>query len=137
MEDLRKQRNMMESIHRQKSRELWLKSGDQNSKFFHLKTIIQCRKNIINLIKDGERWIQKEHKIANYFKENFETLFSSNHSRRDLELENLFGERISKEDNFMLSVRPTEMEIKETVWSLHPLKSPIPDGFLGIFYRNY
>ncbi|XP_060957672.1 uncharacterized protein LOC133029200 [Cannabis sativa] len=29
------------------------------------------------------------------------------------------------------------MEIKNAVWSLHPLKSPGPDGFSGIFYRKY
>lgn len=32
---------------------------------------------------------------------------------------------------------PSEEEIKENVWNLHPLKSPGPDGFQGIFYRKY
>lgn len=32
---------------------------------------------------------------------------------------------------------PTEGEIKDCLWSLHPLKSPSLDGFYGNFYRNY
>ena len=32
---------------------------------------------------------------------------------------------------------PSIEEIKDIIWRLHPLKSPGPDGFLGIFYRTY
>lgn len=37
----------------------------------------------------------------------------------------------------MLSSIPLEIEIKKSIWSLHPLKSSGPDGFSGIFYRRY
>lgn len=32
---------------------------------------------------------------------------------------------------------PEEEEIKRIVWELHPLKSPSPDKFSGIFFRKY
>lgn len=32
---------------------------------------------------------------------------------------------------------PLEDEIKRCVWEMHPLKSPGPDGFSGVFFRMY
>lgn len=41
-----------EVLWRQKSRELWLKLGDKNTKFFHISTIIRRKRNSIDAIKD-------------------------------------------------------------------------------------
>lgn len=51
------QRNTLEYIFRQKSREVWLKHGDRNTKFFHLSLITQRRRNKIMAIKKEESWI--------------------------------------------------------------------------------
>nr|POE60828.1 hypothetical protein CFP56_39840 [Quercus suber] len=40
-----------EILWKQKSRELWLKEGNKNMKFFHLSTIIRRRHNSFNVIK--------------------------------------------------------------------------------------
>ncbi len=61
---------------RQKSRELWLKEGDRNSKFFHLSTLIRRRKNFINEIKtEHGSWLQSRTDIGNYFTEKFKDLY--------------------------------------------------------------
>lgn len=74
MESLKIQRNMLEYIHRQKSRELWLKEGDQNTKYFHLSTIVRRKRNIIEVIRDGNNWIYGDRNIAEYFKPNLESI---------------------------------------------------------------
>ena len=43
-----------EVLWRQKSRELWLKLGDKDSKFFHLSTIIRRRNNNVDAIVGGK-----------------------------------------------------------------------------------
>lgn len=43
-----------EILWKQKPRELWLKEGDRNTKFFHLSTIIKRWQNNIDAIKSEE-----------------------------------------------------------------------------------
>lgn len=53
IKELRTQRSRWESIIRQKSRDIWLKESDKNTKFFHLRTVTKRRLNRVNAIKDG------------------------------------------------------------------------------------
>ena len=61
---------------KKKSRELRVKEGDRNTKFFHLSTIIRRRRNCISEIKlDDGSWINSRVEIQNYFIDNFKTLY--------------------------------------------------------------
>ena len=62
----------------QKSREIWLKDGDRNSRFFHLTTLVRRRRNFISDIKqeDGS-WISGKEAIQEYFNANFQSLYQS------------------------------------------------------------
>lgn len=135
-EELRTQRARLKDIYRQKSRELWLKEGDQNTKFFHLSTVIQCRRNMIDAIKDGDNWVLREEKIVEYFQQNFKELFDSNLNRLEVHFENLFSEKITERENINLLRIPIKEEIKDGDWTIHPFKSLRPDGFSGIFFRK-
>ena len=65
-----------EILWHQKSRELWLKHGDKNSKFFHLSTTIQRRRDNIDAIKTGDgNWISESNHIRHLFLEGFKNLF--------------------------------------------------------------
>jgi hypothetical protein len=65
-----------EILWRQKSREMWLKDGDKNSKFFHLSTVIGRKRNSIDDIKNGDgEWITCKKDIRIHVVESFQHLF--------------------------------------------------------------
>lgn len=79
----------------------------------------------------------EEKEIARYFKDKFEELFKSSHPHFSLALDCLLPKKITEEEIRFLGKIPTEEEIRECVWTLHPLKSSGPDGFPGSFFRTY
>uniref|UniRef100_A0A2N9G4J9 Reverse transcriptase zinc-binding domain-containing protein n=1 Tax=Fagus sylvatica TaxID=28930 RepID=A0A2N9G4J9_FAGSY len=123
---------------RQKSRELWLKEGDQNSRFFHLSTIIRRRRNYINEIKanDGS-WLNSRKDIGDYFTAKFIDLYQSQHPQFPPNLEDLIEACISDAENEALCSVLSEYEIKRAVFEMNPLKAPGPDGLPGLFYKHY
>lgn len=133
MESLKIQRNRLESIHRQKSHELWRKEGNQNTKYFHLSTVVKGRRNRLEAIRDGNFWIHGDQNIAEYFKTKFGELYRTQHPKLDEDFESLLVEKVTFEENNFLSRIPSEEEIKGSVWDLHPLKSPGLDVFLVFF----
>jgi hypothetical protein len=104
---------------KQKSRELWLKEGDRNSKFFHLSTLVHCRRNQIADIKleDGFS-IHSRDQISDYFSKHFEEVFKSSHPIIPLDLEGLVSPCISDRENFNLFRIPDASEIKNVVWDI-------------------
>jgi hypothetical protein len=123
---------------RQKSRDLWLRKGDRNSKFFHLFTIIRGRRNFFAEIKlNNGQWIQSREEIERYFKENFLEVYHSSIPDISPELDDLFSPCITAAENMELSCVPSPQEIKDVIWDMHPLKAPGPDGFLELFFKQY
>uniref|UniRef100_A0A803NJD2 RNase H type-1 domain-containing protein n=1 Tax=Cannabis sativa TaxID=3483 RepID=A0A803NJD2_CANSA len=53
------------------------------------------------------------------------------------EMENLYVSKVGTEDNSLIKTIPSDDEITKTVWQMHPLKAPEPDGFSGCFHRSY
>jgi len=45
--------------------------------------------------------------------------------------------KIKREQNTYLCKEPTEEEIVEAIWNLHPDKALGPDGFTIAFFRNH
>ena len=102
---------------KQKSRELWAKEGDRNTRFFHLSTLVRRRRNHINEIKleDGS-WINTREEIQNYFNENFKSLSQSECNDVPEDLENLIEPCISMEENEELCRVPSREEIRKVVF---------------------
>ena len=89
-----------EILWKQKSREVWLKEGDKNSKFFHLSTIIRRRRNSIDAVKnDSREWITDRREIQKHFVEKFKILFNEEEVDFPENLDNLITPCITEEEN--------------------------------------
>lgn len=67
---------------------------------------------------------------------NFDTLFTISNPLSPF-FDDLISCCVTNEENDNLMKVPLVEEIKEAIRDFHPLKSPRPDGFSGIFFRNY
>ena len=74
--DFKKWALLEETYWRQKSREIWLKEGDMNTKFFHRVTNSHRRNNALNKIKINGQWLTEEREIKQGVVEAFKNLLS-------------------------------------------------------------
>ncbi|XP_050259106.1 uncharacterized protein LOC126704118 [Quercus robur] len=122
----------------QKFREIWLKDGDRNSRFFHLTTLVRRRRNFISDIKqEDSSWISGREAIQEYFIANFQSLYQSSRPQIPENLENLIEACVSAEENVELCRIPSREEVKKAIFGIKSLKSPGPDGLSALFYKHY
>ncbi|XP_074287486.1 uncharacterized protein LOC141612574 [Silene latifolia] len=133
--DLRRQE---EQYWRQRSRALWLRDGDKNTKFFHMRVGERKRKNFIAKLIDDEgvtRMGDEEVGVVanNYFTE----LFSTSNPPNDETIFQGFETRVTSDMNDMLKRDYCEDDITEALNQMHPLKALGPDGMNVLFYQSY
>ncbi|XP_074301321.1 uncharacterized protein LOC141632701 [Silene latifolia] len=124
-----------EVLWRQRSRALWLKEGDKNTKFFHRQATQRKQKNHITKLIDaeGQEWVGNEAVAAvanSYFVELFAP--SEPHDFDDV-LTGVEG-RVTTRMNALLGCEYREEEVLEDLNQMHPLKSPGPNGMNALFY---
>lgn len=119
---------------RQKSRMIWIKAGDANTKLFHLRANGRRRKNHMPSLQ-GEAGIVKDHSGKEIFLKDFFVQLLGERRRRDLSLDfNFLG--IQRRNLEHLDARFSMEEIKTAVFELHAEKAPGPDGFVGAFFKK-
>ena len=75
--ELYKKWTLLEEVSwRQKSREIWLKEGDRNTKFFHKMANTHNRRNQLNRIKVKGRCLIEESEIKEKVGKNFQELLT-------------------------------------------------------------
>ena len=122
----------------QRSRALWIKYDDRNTKFFHATANNRQRTNRIEGISDLEgRWREGgeevEDVILKYFTEIYSTTFPT-------EFEASLGavdRKVSGTMNAELLKELKEEEVLQALVQMHPTKSPGSDGVSPIFYQKY
>lgn len=118
---------------RQRSRMTWLKEGDVNSKFFHIKANSRKRKKFMNTLHTPTCIVisakVKEEELYRFFRERLGTNFQRT-SSLNWHMLNLPSLDLSE-----LEEDVSEEELKATIFALPPEKAPGPDGFIGAFFK--
>ncbi|KAL5565829.1 hypothetical protein UlMin_028993 [Ulmus minor] len=107
---------------RQRSKDLWLKCGDRNSKFFHQKASARNEEGMAHIIE-------------NYF----DTLFSST-SPSPVDFDRVtdsIKSRVTPQMNEQLEQVFVADDVKTAVFQMAPTKSPGADGMSAIFYQKF
>eukprot|EP00253_Pinus_taeda_P035640 PITA_35640 len=136
--ELYKQNRMEEEEQRQKSRCLWLKSGDKNTSFFHNSLKLRRAGNNIERITVEGRVLTEQVEIKEAASRHFQTLLTADpHYLENPDFLNIIENKISEAQNADLDKEITSEEIE---WSIHSMpldKAPGPDGFTVAFYRTH
>ncbi|GKV52270.1 hypothetical protein SLEP1_g58858, partial [Rubroshorea leprosula] len=120
----------------QKSRIDWISSGDRNTSFYHMSTIMRRSRNKIGALKIDGSWTNHADTLKQHVRDFFMQLFT----RRDTQPAALdtsrWQLRIADSDHQLLTRPATEDEVRSALFSMKGLKSPGPDGIQAIFYQR-
>ncbi|KAL8091605.1 hypothetical protein AgCh_034018 [Apium graveolens] len=122
---------------RQRSKQLWLQSGDKNTKYFHAASSSRRRTNKIQKLKDENgSWVKWQDGLKELLTNYYQELYSSSQVDSD-EVINCVKPKISEEQNVQLMKEITEEEVREAIFHMHPDKAPGPDGMTPTFFQKH
>lgn len=107
---------------KQKSRVQWLRAGDANTKFFHLRATYRRNRNHISHLSDGTKLHTSPESIANHFSFYRNQLGVELPPHTDINFASLYGD-----ESFDLSglLSPFNIEeVKSVIFSSAPKKAP-------------
>ncbi|KAL6211599.1 hypothetical protein ACLB2K_016822 [Fragaria x ananassa] len=125
---------------RQRSRAIWLKDGDRNSKFFHKSASNRRKKNKLKGLYDRQGvWQNTPQGIEEVVISYFQDLFAR--QEPDLVAQNTVLQtiqpRVTSEMNQTLLAPYSMEEVKVALFQMHPSKAPGPDGMSPFFFQKY
>ncbi|GKV21933.1 hypothetical protein SLEP1_g31856 [Rubroshorea leprosula] len=133
--DLWNNLKIKESMWQQKSRKMWLKEGDANTKFFHRSVNGRRRRNeICSILVNGKQLTgvtEIKEGVAEYFK----NIFTEEVWQRP-KLDGIGFKQISQADNELLVAPFSEEEVRKVIWECDSSKAPGPDGFNFGFLKS-
>ncbi|GMY39610.1 hypothetical protein FCV25MIE_34854, partial [Fagus crenata] len=138
---LRDEVNMLlhqDELHwRQRSREVWLATGDKNTRYFHQKAK-QCRgKNMVKGLLDSNGvWCEEETRVGAMVVQYFEDIFSASTVSEVENTVRCIPSVVTAAMNRQLLSQFTALEIQQATFQMHPSKAPSPDDMSSFFFQN-
>ncbi|XP_019176759.1 PREDICTED: uncharacterized protein LOC109172055 [Ipomoea nil] len=120
---------------KQRSKQLWLKQGDANTKYFHKTASARRKQNYLTRVKDQNGdWTEgpaMKAEIIRYF----EFIFGSEVC--SVSLFDRVRERLTTEMKISLSQPFTMSDVKTALFDMKPEKAPGPDGMSPAFFQHF
>lgn len=112
----------------------YIREGDANTKFFHLRANARRRKNLIQRLRYGQGWVTSHDEKGRLIQTHFENMMQQPPPRtKDLDWDSLWQPTV---DLSNLDDPFTEEEILAAINDIPHDKAPGPDGFTGLFYKT-
>lgn len=122
----------------QRSRALWIKLIDHNTKFFHATTSQRrWRNRIEGLQNDNGKWQENQENVESIILEYFKGIFKSGQPSNFEASLNAINQKVSPEMNESLTAEFRVEEVWRALKQMHPTKALGPDGMSPIFFQQY
>ena len=118
---------------RQKSRVLWLKEGDNNTKYFHKVANSNRRRNHIGGLDVDGIYYEEEAEMREHVVQFYETMFCETEDWRP-QVDGSSFASISEDERNVLERRFDKEEIVQVLKDFQGDKAPGPDGFTMAFF---
>ena len=118
---------------RQRSREVWLKEGGKNTRFFHKMENSHIKHNNITGLKINGVWFREGHDLQQGIVDAFQTLLTNLGDRR-ANLKGLVFSKLEEREAVSLELPFTEEEVVSTLRELNGEKAPGSDGYTTAFW---
>ncbi|XP_057432833.1 uncharacterized protein LOC130725635 [Lotus japonicus] len=126
-----------ESIWQQKSRCMWVKHSDRNTRFFHVSTKTRRKRNRIEALTDDNGTLVTDLvTLRSMTVEFFGSLYSSSGVVNPLPSLGAF-QAVEYDVLQDIQAQFSAEEVKQAVFSMGPLKAPGPDGLQPIFFQKH
>ena len=123
---------------RQRSRSLWLPAGYKNTSFFHQRASQGKKKNTIEGLDDENGvWQTDEGRVSAIAERYYADLFKAqSHTNMDRVPEDV-DKVVTDEMVGSLNQPYSEEDVRRALFSMHPSKSPGPDGMSPFFFQKF
>ncbi|KAL8156414.1 hypothetical protein AgCh_001488 [Apium graveolens] len=122
---------------KQRAKNFWLREGDNNTRFFHKYASGRRKSNRMKRIKDVNGvWRETKQEIQEVVEGYFSQLFTASGEDGNI-ADGEAVKRVSEAENNDLIAKVTREEVRSAVFSMHPDKSPGPDGLNPAFFQSF